>query len=71
MMAVAVNYPLSGEEKVGVAPTDNVNSKNDVIGGRKTYNSIVLFGPNGEDAVFFSLMTSTMMPSSFPMRRLA
>lgn len=31
-----------------VAPTDNVNS-NDVIGGRKTCNSVVLLGPNGEE----------------------
>jgi hypothetical protein len=31
-----------------VAPTDNINS-NDVIGGRKTYNSVVLLGPNGEE----------------------
>jgi hypothetical protein len=31
-----------------VAPTDNVNS-NDVIGGRKTYTSVVLLGPNGEE----------------------
>lgn len=31
-----------------VAPTDNVNS-NDVIGGRKTRNSVVLLGPNGEE----------------------
>jgi hypothetical protein len=31
-----------------VAPTDNVNS-NDVIGGRKTRNTVVLLGPDGEE----------------------